>query len=382
MITQQYSVIDLFAGVGGLSLGAVRAGFNLALAVERDKNAIAAHRQNFPNTKHISTDIFQLDGDAVLQHAELEIGNLAGLVGGPPCQGFSVIGKRNVSDPRNNLFVKFFELTAQCLPKFFIVENVLGILSSMYDEVRERAFQHVRNNYTLLEPVKLRASDFGAPTSRERIFFVGYRPDALEQFECNDFAAPKSVGQVNVAEALKGLPQRIRCDWNTHEKSWRPVEVLSRAPFWSRISGLVPEGVGDAEAVRRYNEERMVSGCFGTRHSPEVRARYRRLKPGGVDIISRAVRLKLDGFCPTLRAGTGVEHGSFQAVRPIHPTLPRVITPREGARLQGFPDWFQFSPSKWQSFRQIGNSVSPILAEAVFRVIFTRLGSGELKGGS
>ncbi|MBS4036491.1 MAG: DNA cytosine methyltransferase, partial [Ignavibacterium sp.] len=117
----------------------------------------------------------------------------------------------------------------------------------------------------------------------------------------------------------------------------------------------------------------LVSGCFGTRHSPKVYKRYKALRPGQIDAVSRSVRLKSKGLCPTLRAGTDSDKGSYQAVRPIHPTANRVITPREAARLQGFPDWFQFAPSKWHSFRQIGNSVSPILAEEIFKLIYTRL---------
>ena len=93
------------------------------------------------------------------------------------------------------------------------------------------------------------------------------------------------------------------------------------------------------------------------------------LKPGEVDSVSKSYRLKYKGFCPTLRAGTGSDKGSYQAVRPLHPTENRVITPREAARLQGFPDWFQFHSTKWHSFRQIGNSVSPILAEHILRVV-------------
>ena len=113
---------------------------------------------------------------------------------------------------------------------------------------------------------------------------------------------------------------------------------------------------------------------WGTAHSLEVAKRYAKTKCGKYDSISKSYRLDPDGFCPTLRAGTGPDQGSFQAVRPIHPTEARVITPREAARLQGFPDWFQFSPTKWHSFRQIGNSVSPILAERILSVIAKSLG--------
>ncbi len=149
-------------------------------------------------------------------------------------------------------------------------------------------------------------------------------------------------------------------------------EPMSKDDFSERILNGIPEGIGDADSIRRLKEEGAVSGCLGTRHSPAVAARYGRLKPGAQDDISKSVRLKANGLCPTLRAGTGADKGSYQAVRPIHPTSARVITPREAARLQGFPDWFQFAPSKWHSFRQIGNSVSPFVAEVVLNVIKKR----------
>jgi DNA (cytosine-5)-methyltransferase 1 len=103
------------------------------------------------------------------------------------------------------------------------------------------------------------------------------------------------------------------------------------------------------------------------------------MKPGEKDEISKTVRLKADGLCPTLRAGTDASRGSYQAVRPVRPTAARVITPREAARLQGFPDWFQFAPTKWHSFRQIGNSVSPFVAEAVLAVLADSLRIASIK---
>lgn len=126
------------------------------------------------------------------------------------------------------------------------------------------------------------------------------------------------------------------------------------------------------EAIRRLHGENRVSGCVGTQHTDVVVERFKVLREGERDRPSRAVRLVRKGFCPTLRSGTGPERGSYQALRPVHPAEPRVITPREAARLQGFPDWFLFDPTKWHSFRQIGNSVSPILAEHVLSVMFSR----------
>lgn len=113
-------------------------------------------------------------------------------------------------------------------------------------------------------------------------------------------------------------------------------------------------------------------------HKADVVRRFATVMPGKMDTVGRHPRLAWDGQCPTLRAGTGADKGSRQAVRPLHPEEPRVITVREAARLQGFPDQHLFHPTIWHSFRMIGNSVSPILAEAVFRAIRDRLGLGEM----
>ena len=367
------TVIDLYAGVGGLSLGAIRAGFDLALAVEWDKHAMKAHETNFPKHTHLNTDISKLSGKKLLKEAGLAEGELDGLIGGPPCQGFSVIGSRDHLDPRNDLFVKFFRLVKECRPKFFVVENVLGILDDQYQKIRNKAFGYVERDYEMLDPMKLKASDFGAPTNRERVFFIGYRRDTKMNLSEEDFEKQKVDEITTVGEALQGLPALIRRDWLTEEQSWRPVQSLSTPYYKMFVDGNIPEGIGDEEAVRKYKEKGLISGNFGTRHSPDVHKRYKNLKQGQRDAVSKSVRLKVDGLCPTIRAGTGSDKGSYQAVRPIHPTANRVITPREAARLQGFPDWFQFAPSKWHSFRQIGNSVSPILAESILNVIYLKL---------
>ncbi len=370
---QKPKLIDLYAGVGGLSLGAIRAGFDLALAVEWDKHAVEAHKRNFPASRHLDVDISKLNGPDLLKYAGLSEGELVGLIGGPPCQGFSVMGSRDQLDPRNDLFVKFFKLVKDCSPKFFLVENVLGILDDRHEAVRKVALGQVDDDYLVLEPIKLKASDYGAPTSRERVFFIGYRSDISMNLGREDFEIEKSDKITTVSEALQGLPKYIRSNWLTEEQSWRPVKHISTDYFEKYVNGNIPDGVGDKESIRRYKEQGFVSGCFGTRHSLEVKKRYQRLKQGQKDKVARSVRLKEDGLCPTLRAGTGPDKGSYQAVRPIHPTAHRVITPREAARLQGFPDWFRFAPSKWHSFRQIGNSVSPILAEAILKVIHAKL---------
>ncbi len=203
------------------------------------------------------------------------------------------------------------------------------------------------------------------------MFFVGYDPERLTDIDADELFAPLQY-TVSVREALSGLPA-VRPTWQSVEQGWRKVgEGITNSEFKERLKARVPEGVGDANALARIAQG-WISGNLGTVHESEVVRRFRAVKPGATDAISRAPRLNPNGFCPTLRAGTNSDRGSFQAVRPIHFSVPRVITPREAARLQGFPDWFQFDDTKWHSFRQIGNSVSPGVAEALLGRLKTHL---------
>lgn len=363
-------VIDLFAGAGGLSLGAARAGFRLQAAVENDSKAIQTHKLNFPNCKHFDTDVSSLKGDTLLAELGIKKGELCGLIGGPPCQGFSVIGRRDTEDVRNELFDHFFRLVSELRPRFFLAENVLGILSPRHNDLRSNAFSKIKRHYVLLEPITVKASEYGVPTVRKRVFFIGYdKKNFGRELKKEDFLPSSDTERTVVRDALSGLPEVISPDWLTEEQGWQFVKKKNGNRFLHKVIGEIPEGVGDEASIKRYLEKNQVSGCQGTRHSDEVEKRYRILDSGKKDKISKSVKLNPDGFCPTLRAGTGSDKGSYQAVRPIHYNLPRVITPREAARLQGFPDWFVFHPTKWHSFRQIGNSVSPIVAEHLLRQI-------------
>ena len=370
------TVVDLFSGAGGLSLGAARAGFAVRGAVELDAHAMRAHCINFPQTVHLEKDVAAITGRELRAVFGLKNGGLAGLVGGPPCQGFSSIGRKERNDPRNGLFVHFFRIVGETLPKFFLVENVPGILNERYTRLREDAFSHVYNRYTVLQPMRLSACEYGSPTTRTRVFFFGFLGTEMEGISLEDFKPPSNAERIRVRDALRGLPVRVSPLWQTEEESWRSVARAGKGYYASRLQGHIPFGVGDAYALRRLRRERKASGFLGTVHSEKVFRRIAKIAPGIRDAVSKCRRLDLDGFCPTLCAGTGPDRGKYQAIRPLHPTENRVITPREAARLQGFPDWFQFSPTKWHSFRQIGNSVSPILAERIFAAIAKALGDG------
>lgn len=365
-------VIDVFSGVGGLSLGAARAGFNVVAAIELDGLALTTHRINFPNSAHLKKDVSVLSADELWEILSLRPGSIQGLIGGPPCQGFSDIGRKIAGDPRNSLLGSFFRLVSQLRPAFFLAENVPGLLADRNAETRSAAFSWIPQDYVVLQPIKAKASDYGAPTTRTRVFFIGYDPDRVAAMTEADFVPALGAEDVRVANALRNLP-RLRAHWATSDESWRAVGELGDSAFERRIKDVVPALVGDPNAISLYRSKRVASGFLGTVHTPETIRRFRALRFGQLDIVSKGTRLDPNGHCPTLRAGTGPERGSYQAVRPIHPRSPRVINPREAARLQGFPDWFQFHPTKWHAFRQIGNSVSPIVAEALLRVVRSRL---------
>jgi len=364
------SVIDLFSGVGGLSLGASRSGFHVATSVEVDPQALETHKKNFPETLHLDADVSTLKGKDLIEFSGIKKGGLSGLIGGPPCQGFSWMGKRDVTDGRNNLFTHFFRLVKELQPEFYLAENVLGILDEKYATLRQDAINLVKRNYIVLEPIKIKASEYGAPTTRTRVFFIGFRKGSNAGMSVEDFLPAQDIQQITVKTALRGLPITINPFWQEEEDGWQKIRKMPVCSFAVKVFGSIPSGVGHEPSLRRYLDRHEVSGCLGTIHSPEIIERYASLAPGQQDKTSKAVRLDINHFCPTLRAGTSRDKGSYQAVRPIHPTEPRVITPREAARLQGFPDWFVFHPTKWHSFRQIGNSVSPIVAEYVLSQLY------------
>jgi DNA (cytosine-5)-methyltransferase 1 len=359
-------LVDLFCGCGGMSLGAARAGFDVAAGVDVDHRALAAHTLNFSNSKDVSLDLSEATGRGILAAAALKPGQIDVVAGGPPCQGFSTIGHQNLLDERNLLIAHFLRLVDELRPRAFVLENVPGILDDRFTETLERALGKVSGQYEVLDPHPLVALEAGAPTLRKRVFIVGFRKSISIPKEFWDSHIHGQDVPV-VRHALDGLPLDVLADWKNSRGGKRSVRVSRSGAFFKAVTGRIPSGVGNREALESYLGKGIVSGCLGTVHSDELTSRYAALEYGKADHKTKSVRLDPDGYCPTLRAGTGPDRGSFQAVRPIHYLRPRVITPREAARLQGFPDWFQFDTTKWHSFRQIGNSVSPLVAEFVMK---------------
>ncbi len=373
------TVIDLFSGCGGFSLGAESAGFRSLVAVDIDPTLQSAFRRNFPGSHAIEGDLSEIDGTAWGQF----IGKVRpdGVIGGPPCQGFSRIGRRRKDDPRNSLIHHFCRHVAALKPKFFIMENVEGLLDDDRITVLTHALETLAAKYRVLSPFMVNAADFGAATNRYRVVIIGYDPEEVDPLIVPMFQPKPPTHPATVRQAISDLPTPVP-ESKDEEASfgWAkyPSGDSAKLSKYARRLRMPPvSGLGWSKAIGMHRDG-FISGLTSTRHSHAVASRYARIASGKSDPITKSYRLDWDGQCPTLRAGTDRDKGAFQAVRPLHPGNGRVITIREAARLQGFPDWFVFHPTKWHSFRMIGNSVSPAVSRGILAAIATKMQTSAL----
>lgn len=386
--------VDLFSGAGGLSLGFEQAGFDILAAVEIEEVHADVHRYNFPRTEVIAESACTLRIERLRQaitssHTRHERGvwdgNVDVVFGGPPCQGFSAGGTRQSDDPRNLLLFQFIRIVRELKPKYFVMENVPGLMQEDYSALIAEFREEVRNaGYVIPDKFPIvNAADFGVPQERARVIVIGTRvgqpiagvpqayfrrPGKLKNGRHRDGdsqATPLLPLSPTVADALRGLP--IIENFKTLLESDVLVLPPRRgrpsvpSPYVLALNGADPQ---DFSYPRDWKPNR-VTNSGRTAHSKETVKRFAKTLPGKTDRISRYRRLELRGLCKTLRAGTGKDHGSHTPPRPIHPVLPRVITVREAARLHSFPDWFSFHTTKWHAWRQLGNSVPPRLGRVI-----------------
>ena len=350
-------VVELFCGTGGFSRGAHTAGFDVAAAYDIDPILTSSYGINFPKTKLHLRDVSTLTGEEIRADVGDEID---GVFGGPPCQGFSEMGKRDPNDPRRNLLDHFFRIVVEIGPRFFVMENVRGLNFPRNRPVLDAALARVTKLYHILDPHVRDASDFGAATSRPRLVVIGIRKDLRRPLVKEHLDAKCVAKHATVRQAIDDL-------WKA-----KPIEEKSDLVGFDRWRTFGSGRPTEYAAALR-SPDRTFTGHRITAHTAKVVARFAKVRPGKMEQVGRHPRLRLDGLCPTLRAGTGSDLGSFQSVRPIHPRQHRVITVREAARLQGFPDHHVFHTTVWHSFRMIGNSVSPMMAHGIFAAIRDRL---------
>ncbi|MFP2896034.1 DNA cytosine methyltransferase [Corallococcus sp. 4LFB] len=369
--------LSLFSGCGGFCEGVHLAGFDVRTAVEWDKFAAATYRYNFPETRLVEGDVRDfLRGSGTKERAEHGLDELDLLFGGPPCQGYSQIGTRKLTDERNDLYLEFVRVLARLKPRAFIMENVPNLLLLNKGHYKHLVLEALRGaGYSNTTVLRVVASDYGVPQERNRVFFIGTHdrfefPHNMEMFASNALARLRVKRPVTVWEAIGDLPKSVvpsGCVMPYPEEVFSPFQREMRIDFDGSIySSAVKKmrGIQHHEQVELHNHH--------TKEIQERRLALIALLQAGkkADSLPKAIwdgkrpekwrRLHPDQPAYTLLANMHRDLSEF-----VHPSLQRWITVREAARLQSFHDGFVFVGSEWQQLKQIGNAVPPLLALAM-----------------
>ena len=355
-----------------MSLGFEQAGFDVVAAVDIDPIHGAVHTYNFPRCKTLARSISELGANEIRRLTGIGRRRIDVVFGGPPCQGFSLIGQRALDDPRNGLVKHFLRLVTELRPSYFVFENVKGLTLGEHRRFLDELIGEFQAaGYNTVCPWRvLDAADFGVPQHRERLLLLGARkgiqlpeyPAAVCRPMDSDERSLLRKGP-SCEDALRDLP-----DAEEYEELNHSDEVVIRK--WKKLSNYgremhcVDELGWHFGYMRKWNPF-LLTSSLRTNHTAISRRRFSETGVGLVEPISRFFKLPPHGLCNTLRAGTDSARGAFTSPRPIHYALPRCVTVREMARLHGFPDWFRFHATKWHGARQVGNAVPPPLARAV-----------------
>lgn len=335
------SAVALFSGGGGLDLGFAAGGFDIRLSTDIDDVGCATIEANFgkkrffPSHDVVAADIAELSGDDILRRAQLKRGEVDVLIGGPPCQAFSVFGKRGgLNDPRGGLVWEFLRVVREIRPRAFVFENVYGLASlhngNVLAELKRRL--EMNGGYSVDFHIYELAA-YGIPQYRKRVFIVGCLAE---------------IGQA---------PSRMK---ETHGKAkgLRPFRTVGEA-----LARMPAPGNG-------------LANHRGRRHGPDIIRRYKEMPFGMRDKHTRIN--KLDPKKPSYTIVVGSDQGGGKGH--VHPYKAREVTPRESARLQTFPDWWEFAGNVRPMIRQVGNAVPPLFAAQFASYIKSGLFGGRRQG--
>lgn len=360
-----YNALEFFAGAGGLSEGLRLAGINVKFANEIDCWAQRTYELNHPDTYFECGDITDLTTahiEACLQeHFEMTFQDIDIMVGGPPCQGFSIIGQRNIDDPRNRLFREFLRLVTEVQPSAFIMENVFGLLSMQDGRVKDEIIEaFTEAGYHVSDPRVLTAADFGVPQLRRRVFFLGIRID-LSDVPLTYPLPTHSIGDnnlpryVTVGDAIGDLPRQVIESEGFEVGDAMQYAMIPQTDYQRQMR------IGSAELynhhTKKFLDTRMQRISFLEEGATKV-SLPPQMQAGGHENKYR--RLSSREPSPTLTAHMSKDLSDF-----VHPRFDRPITVREAARIQSFGDNYHFTGSEFQQLKQIGNAVPPLLGFAV-----------------
>ena len=331
-------ILDLFSGCGGLSYGLSKAGFDIVMGIDCWSDALNTFERNHPGAKTLKLDLERFNPESIEKAAGADIQII---VGGPPCQGFSISGKRDPNDNRNKLYRAFVSVVAHYMPEAFILENVPNLVSMAKGAIKDEIISDFsRLGYDVSYKILL-ASDYGVPQNRKRVIFIGMKGKNVFQYPQPLF----SGNYRTCSDAISDLPE------NTVEEG-----AANKSPPLSEYQKCMR-----ANTNRIFNHET-------SEHSQQTISTIALVPDGGnskhlpahlKDI--RKVNIAWTRYCstkPSLTIDTGHRHH-------FHYKYNRIPTVRESARLQSFPDDFIFFGSKTSQYKQVGNAVPPLLAEAI-----------------
>lgn len=341
--TNQYSLLDLFSGCGGLSYGFQQAGFEVIAGIDNWKDALATFQKNHPTSQGILMDLAVASSSKISQQINKSIDVI---VGGPPCQGFSISGKRNPDDPRNLLYKSFLSVIDYFKPKAIVMENVPNMVSIAQGQIREQILADFKRLGYQVQYKILLASDYGVPQNRRRVIFVGVSKHYKFNFPVGHFTENK----ITCSQAMNDLPEGSIPDGD-------PYPVNARSTYQQLMR------IGSSQV---YNHQI-------TKHSQKTINTIAMVPDGGnyKDLPShlqntRKVNIawtRYSSHKPSLTIDTGHRHH-------FHYKWNRVPTVRESARLQSFPDSFIFYGSKTSQYKQVGNAVPPLMAKAIAKELW------------
>jgi len=347
---KQYTFIDVFSGCGGLSYGLEQAGMECLLGIDHDKDAIESFKLNHKKAKAYCGDIRELTNS--------EMKTLVGqttvdfVVGGPPCQGFSTVGKGKATDPRNFLFMEFVRVVKQFKPKGIVIENVTGLLAKKNTDVLKKIFSLFNDLGYELDARVLSADDYGVPEKRRRTIIVGMKKSVEFSFPLPTHGPRGNKKVKTVGDAFKTI--RRNATYNDPSKA----EIKNKLDK-QRLS-YIPEGAGI-----RYERDEIAylpkELHYNINWDDLAEGRFRQTK---------LQRLSRD--CPSFTILTS-------RTMYYHPVENRYLTPREAASIQSFPSTFQFHGSMTSVFKQIGNAVPVGLAKSLGKALIEAIEGKSVK---
>ncbi len=354
------NVIDLFCGCGGFSKGFDQAGFKVRLGIDIWQDAVTTYKANFPNAATIVGDISGLMGEDLLSAAGMTADEVDVIIGGPPCQGFSLSGKRMLDDPRNILYKSFVRMVATIQPKAFVMENVPGLVKLFNGQVKEQVIEDFTNIGYKVKMSQLTACDFGVPQARTRVFFVGINTEKVKN---NDYVFPKATHG-------NGKKSYVTC-----KDALSDLDFIGDTRLLAEVAEYELPAANAYQKLMRRNANQLLNHVT-TIHTDKTRKIIAMVPDGGnyknlpQELWStRKVHIawtRMDSRKPCFTIDTGHNHH-------FHYRANRVPTVRESARIQSFPDDFRFIGIKTSQLKQVGNAVPPLLAQAVAQSIIAVL---------